>query len=176
MKGDITHKDRKKVICRHKTIPLFINCMHEWVHSTPPDCNILQDSYSPVNWPILTLWGGGLTFIGLFNGDSSMSTICPQITPRGIQRKTLKAFPALIFDMTEPCLPEGLSLSAASYTRSQQCPSFRAGPSGQLICLVYWVSFDKNVGGFLYAMWRETKKLEGDIDCRMRFIAALTVL
>lgn len=77
--------------------------MHEWVHSTPPDCNILQDSYSPVNWPILTLWGDGLTFIGLFNGNSSMSTICPQITPRGIQRKTLKAFPALIFDMTEPC-------------------------------------------------------------------------
>lgn len=105
MKGDITHKDRKKVICRHKTIPLFIACMNEsWAYlQIPPDCNILQDSYSPVNWPILTLWGDGLTFIGLFNGDSSMSTICPQITPRGIQRKTLKAFPALIFDMTEPC-------------------------------------------------------------------------
>lgn len=29
MKGDITHKDRKKVICRHKTIPLFIACMNE---------------------------------------------------------------------------------------------------------------------------------------------------
>lgn len=102
MKGDITHKDRKKVNLTTQNYSTFY-CMHEWVHSTPPDCNILQDSYSPVNWPILTLWGDGLTFIGLFNGNSSMSTICPQITPRGIQRKTLKAFPALIFDMTEPC-------------------------------------------------------------------------
>lgn len=103
MKGDITHKDRKKVICRHKTIPLFIACMNESTAHLQTVTFYKLDSYSPVNWPILTLWGDGLTFIGLFNGDSSMSTICPQITPRGIQRKTLKAFPALIFDMTEPC-------------------------------------------------------------------------
>lgn len=103
MKGDITHmQGQEKSNLSTQNYSTFY-CMHEWVHSTPPDCNILQDSYSPVNWPILTLWGGGLTFIGLFNGNSSMSTICPQITPRGIQRKTLKAFPALIFDMTEPC-------------------------------------------------------------------------